>query len=1079
MPPRAVTFPLGNAHRDACLRCMHLGPKPHRLLVQRIYGLLFKKLTKNAPPPESDDSNKEPLALGCAFLLLVVWKSFEEQERVRLEQEEEAPENDAMNNDIHAAPYTASTDPYFLLRQVTTDYARLVRLLAGGQQQQHPYPSLLVAAKAILSQYLETCEKIPKWMQIAASKVTADAFLNETAAATSVDKKTSVDPPTAADEDDDEEEDDEDMDNDDENDNAQTEKKQNKRQLVANATGPLLQFLRSVLQGLVENTTILMSSYCLDFGPLWDRTACNSLEPTVWTRYMQQLVTHDADHDNETSTPSSRDEPYVIMLGEHAIQNDAQVMMQLQTVAWKMACYRAHVLHSQNTASGLPSRHERLLASCGSLSFVLALNRIMMDHIMAESDGDEDRMSKKFRKDKLLETIRDAVTDSRNFSRWTPEGSDDNKIGSELKADELQEEVTALATAVYAVVAQEAPLKPKSDDSQPNSPTNDDSRIQQLLELMPDGVDPHKVVFYLPSTADLLYNSTLENLKLKEFHPKDIAYMNEADLAEMNALDAIVVGAHEFRKIEPQDKGLIVSPGGSTARRVVTPPVLTSNMELNEWTVSLLYLETVKPSKLLMDFLNLANSFTTNEKKCFSVVFPILNRILLRLSQENMLEKTSRVSPINVNSSTGVVEVAGEASPDKQLCTAVVAFYYHALEAILYSETIRLPNFSHQRLVFDPGFHKSLLACCIMCVVKAVGVTQKIRPSGNIQSLQIFGVLPIAEISAYDFLKISESFVRALTSSSARGKIGSPLVFALPKILVKDIKRTESVIMDSLLWVRDKKSPESMIDMIEDFQEKTDKGSSCLWPPQVLMPAAHEPPEFDCIDLPERRYPSSEHEDYADYRCVSYLLRRLLKVAKDRIQALCSFLGIPHHLPVAHQVWVAFRYILRNHVDLLYDRHLDHLILCCLYGVCRALKYDPDLTFARIIDAYVVIRGPDLGDVTCQRIVRHIKIMDAAPQPIADIIYLYNHVFLWKVHQHLLRSKSIQVASEEIANVSRTRHIQVNSKSLDSHLKDTQDALRGRSEKQITQAVIQMGTPVPGELSLIGKAGGDSTTTLP
>jgi hypothetical protein len=251
------------------------------------------------------------------------------------------------------------------------------------------------------------------------------------------------------------------------------------------------------------------------------------------------------------------------------------------------------------------------------------------------------------------------------------------------------------------------------------------------------------------------------------------------------------------------------------------------------------------------------------------------------------------------------------------------------------------------------------------------------------------------------------------------------------------------------------------VDKIEDFQEKTEKkGSPCLWPPQVLLPAPHEASEYDCIDLAARQYPTPEDEDYADYRCVSYLLRRLLKIADDRIRLLCSFLGVPPHLPIARQVWVAFRYILRNHIYLLYDRHVDHWIVCCLYGVCKALKYDSNLTFARIIDAYVVIRGPEFGDVTCQRILRHIKIMDAAPQPIGDIIYLYNQVFLWKVHKHLLRSKCIQLAAEEIESSKQLAikdDLQVILNSPATYLRLMQDNLRGRSDRPATQTIIEMG----------------------
>jgi hypothetical protein len=289
-------------------------------------------------------------------------------------------------------------------------------------------------------------------------------------------------------------------------------------------------------------------------------------------------------------------------------------------------------------------------------------------------------------------------------------------------------------------------------------------------------------------------------------------------------------------------------------------------------------------------------------------------------------------------------------------------------------------------------------------------------------------------------------------------------VFALPTILVRDIKRTELMVIDSLLWARDKRYPESMVDKIEDLKEETadKKDPVCYWPPRVLAPAPHEPTELDYEDMPEPNYPTPQDESYADYRCVSYLLRRVLKIADDRIHTLCSFLGIPTHLRVAHLAWVAFRYILRRHIYLLYDRHIDHWLLCCLYGVCKATKYDPNLTFSRIIDAYVVIRAPEMGDVTCQRIVRHIKIMDAAQQPVGDIIYLYNQVFLWKVHKQLLHTASVAAAAALHAGVKIT----VNSHNAE--LRHTEEALRGRTDKAGTQVILDLGKPMSFELVQTG-----------
>ena len=140
--------------------------------------------------------------------------------------------------------------------------------------------------------------------------------------------------------------------------------------------------------------------------------------------------------------------------------------------------------------------------------------------------------------------------------------------------------------------------------------------------------------------------------------------------------------------------------------RAVTPPVLHDAMELNEWAVGLSFLEVVKPSQFLLDHLLLAveggEDNSTNGVDCVwqTVLVPVLNKTLLRLSQEHLTEKTTRKAPVVVQTGqvAGLVQVQGELTPDKQLCKVVVAFFYHALEAVLYCEKKRwkVPNNKEQ-----------------------------------------------------------------------------------------------------------------------------------------------------------------------------------------------------------------------------------------------------------------------------------------------------------------------------------------------------------------------------------------------
>jgi hypothetical protein len=239
-------------------------------------------------------------------------------------------------------------------------------------------------------------------------------------------------------------------------------------------------------------------------------------------------------------------------------------------------------------------------------------------------------------------------------------------------------------------------------------------------------------------------------------------------------------------------------------------------------------------------------------------------------------------------------------------------------------------------------------------------------------------------------------------------------MFALPRMLWKEVKRAEMNMMDTFLW-KGTEPPQhkSFTERIEELKEKQ------FWPPECLAPDADddEPEE----ELVSANLSFADHSDYFDYRSLSYIFRRVLKLAYFRIRALLEFMNVNPRALVSHQIFVALRYLLRHHVDMLYDRHLDHMILCCVYGICKTLMYIPEITFAKLIDAYVVVRGQEEGDITCQRVVRHIRLLTGLESnndepPIGNIIQLYNRVFVPNMKQHLLKNRSLQRAAEKLSH---------------------------------------------------------------
>jgi len=445
--------------------------------------------------------------------------------------------------------------------------------------------------------------------------------------------------------------------------------------------------------------------------------------------------------------------------------------------------------------------------------------------------------------------------------------------------------------------------------------------------------------------------------------------------------------------------------------RAVTPPIWADKPELTEWTMSLLSVPEVRPSNLLRKYLQESTS-DQNLKPWINRMFPVINGSMFRLLNASGGRSTTTSVMVHTQPVTGIVKIDGELSPDKQLCRAIIALYYHSLEAILYVESTRLQVTQHPDIVLNPVFHRALLACCCWCVTKAIGVTQKLRATPALQAVHINSILEVTESNPYEFMKVSDSFVRSLTSSTAKGKLDSPLILRLPKALERDMRLVESILSDTLLWVRDDSSHKGSLPNVIHGFKRTERDVT-LWPPESLKATLREEAsDRDAkIALTLKPYPTGQDSDYAEYRCVNHMVRKMLKSSLLRLRALCKSLKLSERANVPEHAWIAFRYLIRNYVELLYHRHLDQWLLCCLYAVGKAIGAS-SLSFRSIINSYIMVRGRELGDVTCHRIVSHIRLDDKGLS-FGNVITLYNSIFIVKMKDYLLTSVGLKVAKEE------------------------------------------------------------------
>eukprot|EP00543_Licmophora_paradoxa_P009458 CAMPEP_0202476076 /NCGR_PEP_ID=MMETSP1360-20130828/93231_1 /ASSEMBLY_ACC=CAM_ASM_000848 /TAXON_ID=515479 /ORGANISM="Licmophora paradoxa, Strain CCMP2313" /LENGTH=864 /DNA_ID=CAMNT_0049103265 /DNA_START=268 /DNA_END=2862 /DNA_ORIENTATION=- len=450
------------------------------------------------------------------------------------------------------------------------------------------------------------------------------------------------------------------------------------------------------------------------------------------------------------------------------------------------------------------------------------------------------------------------------------------------------------------------------------------------------------------------------------------------------------------------------------------------HMELHDWSLSVLSIQAAEPSQELITMLSTADGWST-------IILAVLENAISRMTDGNdttvlSLDGTKLVSP-NFDSQ----------NPDHTMCVALVSLYWHALECILRVEKQRRKSLEFM-LVKSNAFHRALLACCYVSLLKAFGETRRLVLTRRHRELDIFGAIIVMDSTPYTYLKVSESFVRALKIVPKQILTGSvtknAITDGLPTILQKYMGHCEVLVLDSLIWSRDDSiaAEGCVIDVIRDIiVAKTEDGTMSCWPPEVLLPTLEEE-KLDANSAGdkflEQRLQKKIPSPTPEQNFVSYLLRKLLKIVYFRLSSLCSILQIPLTTPVASQTWIAFRYLLRREIQLLYDRHVDQLLLCALYGVTKIIRYEPEVTFGRIIEAYTACRGMELGEKNCTRVVRHIRLIreeDGMQVPksqkkdYGNIIHLYNQVFVTAMKNHLLQSESLKQASAEMQILNEAR----------------------------------------------------------
>ncbi|XP_056650838.1 retinoblastoma-associated protein isoform X4 [Monodelphis domestica] len=337
-----------------------------------------------------------------------------------------------------------------------------------------------------------------------------------------------------------------------------------------------------------------------------------------------------------------------------------------------------------------------------------------------------------------------------------------------------------------------------------------------------------------------------------------------------------------------------------------------------------------------------------------------------------------------------------------------VRLYYRVMESMLKSEEERLSIHNFSKLLNDKIFHTSLLACAVEVVMATYGRnTYQSHDSGT--DLSFPWILNVLDLKAFDFYKVIESFIKAEAS--------------LTREMIKHLERCEHRIMESLAWQSD--SP--LFDLIKQSKEREGSVDHLLEPTSTLnMPLQHNHTAADLYLSPVRSpkkkgstarinstssaepqtTPASQTQKAPKSTSLSLFYKKVYRLAYLRLNTLCSRL-LSDHPELEHIIWTLFQHTLQNEYELMRDRHLDQIMMCSMYGICKVKNID--LKFKIIVTAY-----KDLTHAI-QETFKRVLIREGQYD---SIIVFYNLVFMQK-----LKTNILQYASNRPPTLSPIPHI--------------------------------------------------------
>lgn len=216
------------------------------------------------------------------------------------------------------------------------------------------------------------------------------------------------------------------------------------------------------------------------------------------------------------------------------------------------------------------------------------------------------------------------------------------------------------------------------------------------------------------------------------------------------------------------------------------------------------------------------------------------------------------------------------------------ALYYRLLESIIKSEMKTHGRFD--LFIDDDVFNQALIVLCLEIVLFAFSLHKELT-----------ALLDCFKLEPFHFYKLIEVAIRNNKDFFTND-------------IIKHLKAVEEQCLDSLSWT----SGSVLWEKIKEHKGKLPTNQEV----DLLQPASQN-----------GNSPSSQPNQSP--KSLRLFFRKYYQLAHLRLKDLCKNLQFTNSSDLLRKIWTLFEFAVIEHTSLMKDRHLDQILMCCVYVLCK------------------------------------------------------------------------------------------------------------------------------------------------